>query len=30
MRKFLSHTLAVYFCSLADIPYLSFAKLVSA
>jgi len=30
MRKFLSHTLAVYFCFLADIPYLSFAKLVSA
>jgi hypothetical protein len=30
MRKFLSHTLAVYFCSLADISYLSFAKLVSA
>lgn len=30
MRKFLSHTLAVYFCSLADIPYLSFVKLVSA
>lgn len=30
MRKFLSHTLAVYFCSLADIPYLSFTKLVSA
>jgi len=30
MRKFLSHTLAVFFCSLADISYLSFAKLVSA
>jgi hypothetical protein len=30
MRKFLSHTLAVYFCSLADISYLSFAKLVPA
>ena len=30
MRKFLSHTLAVYLCSLADISYLSFAKLVSA
>ncbi len=30
MRKFLSHTLAVYFCFLAGIPYLSFAKLVSA
>lgn len=30
MRKFLSHTLAVYFCSLAHISYLSFAKLVSA
>ena len=30
MRKFLSHTLAVYFCSLADISYFSFAKLVSA
>ena len=30
MRKFLSHTLAVYFCFLADISYLSFAKLVSA
>jgi hypothetical protein len=30
MRKLLSHTLAVYFCSLADISYLSFAKLVSA
>lgn len=30
MRKFLSHTLAVYFCSLAGISYLSFAKLVSA
>jgi Transposase DDE domain len=30
MRKFLSHTLAVYFCALADISYLSFAKLVSA
>jgi hypothetical protein len=30
MRKFLSHTLAVYFCFLADIPYLSFAKLLSA
>jgi hypothetical protein len=30
MRKFLSHTLAVYFCSLADISYLSFTKLVSA
>jgi hypothetical protein len=30
MRKFLSHTLAVFFCSLADLSYLSFAKLVSA
>jgi hypothetical protein len=30
MRKFLSHTLAVYFCFLADFPYLSFAKLLSA
>ena len=30
MRKFLSHTLAVYFCSLTGISYLSFAKLVSA
>jgi len=30
MRKFLSHTLAVYFCAVADIPYLSFAKLVPA
>jgi DDE family transposase len=30
MRKFLSHTLAVYFCALSDISYLSFAKLVSA
>jgi len=30
MRKFLSHTLAVYFCALADISFLSFAKLVSA
>jgi hypothetical protein len=30
MRKFLSHTLAVYFCSLADISYLSFAQLISA
>lgn len=30
MRKFLSHTLAVYFCFLAGISYLSFAKLVSA
>jgi hypothetical protein len=30
MRKFLSHTLAVYFCFLADLSYLSFAKLVTA
>ena len=30
MRTFLSHTLEVYFCSLADISYLSFAKLVPA
>ena len=30
MRKFLSHTLTVFFCSLADISYLSFAKLISA
>jgi len=30
MRKFLSHTLAVYFCSLENISYLSFAKLVTA
>jgi hypothetical protein len=30
MRKFLSHTLAVYFCSLEGISYLSFAKLVTA
>ena len=30
MRKFLSHTLAVFFCSLAEIPYLCFAKLVPA
>jgi hypothetical protein len=29
MRKFLSHTLAVYFCALEGISYLSFAKLVS-
>lgn len=30
MRKFLSHTLAVYFCALTGISYLSFAQLVSA
>lgn len=30
MRKFLSHTLAVYFCFLEGISYLSFAKLVPA
>jgi superfamily I DNA/RNA helicase len=30
MRKFLSHTLVVYFCFLADLSYLSFAKLVTA
>lgn len=30
MRKFLSHTLAVYFCFLTGISYLSFAKLISA
>ena len=30
MRKFLSHTLAVYFCSLENISYLSFATLVTA
>jgi len=30
MRKFLSHTLAVYFCSLTGISYLSFAKLLTA
>ena len=30
MRKFLSHTLAVYFCFLQGISYLSFAKLVTA
>jgi hypothetical protein len=30
MRKFLSHTLAVYFCFLEGISYLSFAKLVTA
>jgi len=30
MRKLLSHTLAVYFCFLEGISYLSFAKLVSA
>jgi hypothetical protein len=29
MRKFLSHTLAVYFCSLQNISYLSFAKLIT-
>ena len=29
MRKFLSHTLAVYFCLLQGISYLSFAKLVT-
>lgn len=28
MRKFLSHTLAVFFCTQLDLPYLSFAKLV--
>jgi len=30
MRKFLSHTLAVYFCFLEGISFLSFAKLLSA
>jgi hypothetical protein len=30
MRKFLSHTLAVYFCCLEGISFLSFAKLVTA
>jgi len=30
MRKFLSHTVAVYLCFLGDISYLSFAKLVTA
>ena len=29
MRKFLSHTLAVFFCAHHDLPYLSFAKLVT-
>ncbi len=29
MRKFLSHTLAVFFCFQNDLPYLSFAKLVT-
>jgi DDE family transposase len=29
MRKFLSHTLAVFFCAQLDLPYLSFAKLVT-
>ena len=28
MRKFLSHTLAIFFWSQNDLPYLSFAKLV--
>jgi hypothetical protein len=28
MRKFLSHTLAVFFCARNDLPYLSFATLV--
>ena len=27
MRKFLSHTLAVFFCAQENLPYLSFAKL---
>ncbi len=27
MRKFLSHTLAVFFCAQLNLPYLSFAKL---
>jgi hypothetical protein len=29
MRKFLSHTLAVFFCAQHNLPYLSFAKLVT-
>jgi Transposase DDE domain. len=29
MRKFLSHTLAVFFCAQENLPYLSFAKLVT-
>lgn len=29
MRKFLSHTLAVFFCAQLDLPYLSFAKLIT-
>ncbi len=29
MRKFLSHTLAVFFCAQQNLPYLSFAKLVT-
>lgn len=30
MRKFLSHTLAVFFCAQQNLSYLSFAKLVTA
>jgi len=29
MRKFLSHTLAVFFCAQLDLPYLHFANLVT-
>jgi hypothetical protein len=29
MRKFLSHTLAVFFCAQQNLPYLSFAQLVT-
>lgn len=29
MRKFLSHTLAVFFCAQENLPYLSFAKLIT-
>lgn len=29
MRMFVSHTLAVFFCAQNDLPYLSFAKLVT-
>lgn len=29
MRKFLSHTLAVFFCAQQNLPYLSFATLIS-